>query len=186
MRSLEFRREAVLRGEQLVLYGKLPQPGQPLYETFALPPARHAARALTDAELRRGLVIVSTLPNIERHACLAQIVELDERAAHRLAGARVVHVSSDAARHWHEVDRFHPNVRAAAYSLEGADEPSRVGFKWGFGVGVVDHQRIAHGLFALSDGVFVAAYVPYDQMQTVPVGPFLDEVEAAMAGVPCR
>ncbi|HZS35906.1 MAG TPA: hypothetical protein VFF06_03720 [Polyangia bacterium] len=176
MGDLAFLRAAILRGEELALFGRLPSRGQPLYETFALPPARHADAALTERDFSTRLVLVSTLPNIERHACLGQIVGLDEHAAHRLPGARVVHVSADDARHWREVDRYHPSVRASAYSLRGADEQSRTSFKWAFGVGVVGHERIAHGLFALADGAFLAAHVPYDQMEAPSVERFLDEV----------
>ncbi len=84
-----------------------------------------------------------------------------------------------------EVDRYHPDVRAEAYSLEGADEMSSTGFKWGFGVGVVGHQRIAHGLFALCDGVFLVSEVPTDQMQAPSVRRFLSDVEKALRE-PCR
>ena len=174
--SVEGFRAAILRGEVLSLFGRLPAPGERLLEAFTLPAARHARAPLTERDLSTGLVLLSTLPNIERHACVAQILHLDELAPRLLPQARVVHVSSDGAHHWCEVDRFHPTVRAASYTLAGADDPSSAGFKWAFGVGVIGHDRIAHGLFALEDGVFVAAQVPYDQMEAPPVAAFLQEV----------
>jgi hypothetical protein len=180
----ELLRPAVLRDERLALFGRLPAPGERLLEVFSLPPARHAQAALTERDLATGLVIVSTLPNIERHACLAQIVDLDEHTAQQRPAPRVLHVSSDDARHWREVDRYHPTVRAESYSLQGADEASRTSFKWAFGVGVLGHPRIAHGLFALRDGVFLVAHVPYDQMHTPPVDHFLAEVATALEVAP--
>jgi hypothetical protein len=41
---------------------------------------------------------------------------------------------------------------------------------------VLDHERIAHGLLALFDGVFLAAEVPYDQMQPPSVATLLHGV----------
>jgi hypothetical protein len=174
---MQILRHADLGGSPILLLGRLPQPGMPLVDVFSLPPARRTTAPLTDHELRRGLVIVSTLPNIQRHACIAQIVQLEEECAHRFPDARIVHVSLDAARHWAEVDRFHPCIAAASYTLDGASESSRVSFTWAFGVGVLGHQRIAHGLFALSDGVFVAAQLPFEQMRAPDVGSFIRLLE---------
>lgn len=50
-----------------------------------------------------------------------------------------------------------------------------------FGIGVEGHQRIAHGLFGLRDGVFLAADIPDDQMKPADVRGFLTRV-AALAG----
>ncbi|OQW30900.1 MAG: hypothetical protein A4E19_09145 [Nitrospira sp. SG-bin1] len=116
--------------------------------------------------------MVSTLPNIEKHACLAQIVDLEERGRERLPEWKIVHVSADHEDHWREVDRFHPNVQAAGYSLCCADQASREAF----GVGVEDHHRIAHGLFALRDGVFLKVEIPSDQMRPASIRGFLERL----------
>lgn len=121
--------------------------------------------------------MVSTLPNIEKHACLAQIVELEERSHGAIPHHRIVHVSADHEAHWREVDRFHPNIQAAGYSLCCADPASREAVE-AFGVGVEGHHRIAHGLFALLDGVFLAAEIPADQMKPAEVRDFLHRVAA--------
>jgi hypothetical protein len=173
-------RHADLGGRPVLLLGHLPQPGMPLLDVFQLAPARRAQVPLTDAELRRGLVVVSTLPNIQRHACVAQIVELEEVCAHRFPQVRIVHVSQDEAIHWAEVDRFHPGITAESYTLHGASESSRVSFTWAFGVGVLGHSRIAHGLFALRNGVFIAAEVPFDQMHAPDVARFLGALDSAL------
>jgi peroxiredoxin len=163
-------------GEQRVaLLGRLPQPGDVLTAEFSIPEARRASLPLLAADLRQGLVIVSTLPNIQKHACLAQIVELEERSVHLLPSARVVHISADHADHWGEVDAFHPDVQAPGYSLCCADSTSRETFIVAFGIGVAGHHRIAHGLFALHDGRFLSIEVPENQMHAPEVERFLKE-----------
>jgi hypothetical protein len=169
-------RLADLGGTPIRLLGHLPRTGEWLHADFALPAARNAIAPLTPSELCRGLVIVSTLPNIRRHACISQIVQLDDETPHILPGARVFHVSADEAEHWREVDRFHPGVGAPGYSLHAATRASRVAFTHAFGVAVEGHARIAHGCFALRDGVILAAEVPYDQMHSMDVVPFLHAV----------
>jgi hypothetical protein len=107
---------------------------------------------------------------------MAQIVELEERSHDRVSGLRIVHVSADHAEHWEEVDRIHPNVRSAGYSLCCADQSSREAFVLAFGVGVENHHRIAHGLFALRDGVFLHVEIPHDQMRPAVVKEFLERL----------
>ena len=106
-------RHADLDGRPILLLGHLPHPGRALVDVFTLPAARRATAPLTEADLRRGTVVVSTLPNIQRHACIAQIVELEQACARRHASLRIVHVSGDEAIHWREVDRFHGGVTAS-------------------------------------------------------------------------
>jgi hypothetical protein len=167
-------RRAVLRNRTLVLPGPLPRPGDPLADVqFSIPPARHAQTPLTPEALRLGTVVVSTLPNIGRHACAAQILGLEERCLERLDEFRLVHVSADEPRFWLEVDHFHPVLRADGFSLHGADDASREAFGRAFGVAVQGERRIAHGLFGLHDGVFLAADVPYDQMAVPDVDGFV-------------
>lgn len=166
------RRQAKLGGETIWLNGALPQPGEFLNASFSIPAARLAQAPLMAADLQEGLIIVSTLPNIQKHACIAQIVDLEEQSHEMLPSLRLVHVSADHETHWREVDRFHPNVQAAGYSLCCADAISRESFVKAFGIGVAGHHRIAHGLFALQDGVFLAADVPTDQMRPAEVRVF--------------
>ena len=169
-------RSADLGDHLIYLQGRVPSRGERLTAEFVIPAARLADKPLTAAELRQGLVVVSTLPNVQKHACLAQIVELEERRDERLPNVRIVHVSADHAEHWEEVDRFHPNVRSAGYSLCCADQSSREAFVLAFGVGVENHHRIAHGLFALRDGVFLHVEIPDDQMRPAEVRGFLRQL----------
>lgn len=169
-------RPAQLGDSTIYLQGRVPSRGEQLAAEFVIPAARLADKPLTADELRSGLVVVSTLPNIEKHACLAQIVDLEERGCEQLPGFRIVHVSADHEDHWREVDRFHPNIRAAGYSLCCADPGSREAFVLAFGIGVEDHHRIAHGLFALRDGMFLEVEIPHDQMRPVEVRGFLERL----------
>lgn len=169
-------RQAQLGDKAIYLRGRVPSRGERLTAEFSIPAARLADKPLTANELRRGLVVVSTLPNIQKHACLAQIVELEERGHEQLPTVRMLHVSADHAEHWGEVDRFHPNIRSAGYSLCCADPASREAFILAFGVGVKDHHRIAHGLLALQDGVFLEVEIPQDQMQPAAVRGFVERL----------
>lgn len=169
-------RQAQLGDSTIQLWGRLPVKGDRLTADFVVPAARLADKPLAAEDLRRGLVVVSTLPNIQKHACLAQIVELEERGHERLPDLRIVHVSADHEEHWREVDRFHPNIQSAGYSLCCAESASREAFVQTFGVGVEDHHRIAHGLFALRDGIFLAIEIPRDQMRPAEVREFLERL----------
>jgi len=171
-------RVAMMGDTPLVLPGGVPRPGDLLPDRrFAVPAARNATAPLTPASLCRGLVLVSTLPNIHRHACAAQILDFEEQAMRRLTGFRMVHVSADEPASWSEVDHFHPLLAAEGFSLFEASEESRRGFSLAFGVAVEGHGRIAHGLFALVDGMFLAVDVPYQQRAVPDVRGFLARVE---------
>lgn len=169
-------RTAQLGSDQIYLLGHVPCRGERLTAEFTIPAARLADTPLRADELRHGLVLVSTLPNIQKHACMAQIVALEEHGSEELLEWTVVHVSADHEDHWREVDRFHPNVRAAGDSLCCADPASREAFVSAFGVGVEDHHRIAHGLFALRDGIFLEVEIPHDQMRPAEVKGFLQRL----------
>ena len=176
------RRQAQLGTQTIQLTGFVPRPGERLRAKFTIPAARRADRPLTTEDLCRGLILVSTLPNIHKHACLSQIVDLEERSRALSEPLRIVHVSADHESYWQEVDQFHPNIQAAGYSLYSADPASRGAFVTAFGVGVEGHPRIAHGLFLLREGMFLKSEVPTDQMQSVEVTQFLrDSARCLMA-----
>lgn len=181
-------RSARLGEERISLLGRMPRPGDRLVADFVIPPARLAQVPLTASCLRQGLVVVSTLPNIQKQACIAQIVDLEEQVHEQRPALRIMHVSADPAEYWHEVDQFHPSIRAAGYSLDRADPISREAFVQAFGVGVASQRRIAHGLFGLQEGVFLAAEVPDDQMRPVGVQDFLtvfmQRIGASPSGTP--
>ena len=173
-------RVAELAGRRIVLPGPGPRPGERLAAHFTIPPARHSSVPLGADDLRRGFVVVSTLPNIQKHACIAQIVDLEERAPCLLHVPRIFHVSADGAEHWAEMDLFHAAVEAPGYSLAEADDTSREAFALAFGVAVEGERRIAHGLFALWQGEFLAVEIPGDQMSAPAVLDFLERVHALL------
>jgi peroxiredoxin len=163
-----------LAEKEIELVGECPQVGDRISPNhFSIPPARCAIRSLQPKDLLEGLVFVSTLPNISKHACAAQILGLEEEVRHREPDARLVHISADAPKFWVEVDLIHPNLTAEGYSLFGADDDSSDAFKKAFGVGVVGSTRIAHGLFSMKDGVVLAAEIPYQQMGVPSIGRFM-------------
>jgi len=165
---------AVRLGDELLLRAHpAPRPGDLLEAEFSIPAARIATAPLTPRDLLGRLVVVSTLPNIQKHACAAQIIDIEEHAPVVLPAPHIVHVSADEAHHWGEVDVFHGSVRAPGYSLCCAESASREAFARAFGVAVLGQRRVTHGLFALSGGVFVAVEIPFDQMQPPDVGAFL-------------
>jgi hypothetical protein len=124
--------------------------------------------------------VVSTLPNIRSHACADQILGLEEALSRMARPPRLFHVSADAAVHWHEVDHYHAKLKAPGFTLEGCDPRSRSNFKDAFGVGVMGHRRIAHGLFALNRGVFVDAEIPVDQLRPPEIQDFMRRLRSSM------
>jgi len=153
-------------GDTLIeLEGSAPVLGSPLRGEFALAPARHARSPLLASDLRAGWIVLSTLPNIEKHACIVQILDLEEALVKMEPRPRLVHVSADEADHWHEVDHIHPDLTAPGYTLASTSPRDRAAFTAAFGVGVRGKRRIAHGLFDLRDGTFENAEIPYDQME---------------------
>ncbi|NOU27517.1 MAG: hypothetical protein HOO96_06370 [Polyangiaceae bacterium] len=165
-------RMARIGNERVELYGSPPSPGDRVTAHFEVAPARNSSTPLTPAHLRSGLVLMTTLPNIHKHACTAQIIGLEALARDELPHARLLHVSSDAVEHWAEVDELHGSVTAEGYSLDGAVGGDS--FRDQFGVGVRGSRRIARGLFALLDGVVLAADVPENQGRTPSIRRFIE------------
>jgi len=82
-------REAILRDDTIRLFGPEPRPGDRLsLRAFSIPAARNTTLPLTPGSLATGLVLLSTLPNIERHSCATQIAGVDRALRTRLHGAR--------------------------------------------------------------------------------------------------
>lgn len=177
-------RTALLGEERIELLGNAPRPGDALAGEFTIPAARFAEADLTSGHLQRGWVVLSTLPNIRRHACASQILDLEEGILLFPHPPRLYHVSGDEAVHWKEVDHFHPDLKAPGFTLHGASDASRLGFTRAFGVGVRGRHRIAHGLFALRDGEFFDVEIPDDQMQPPPVEAFLHRLAHTMGQTP--
>jgi len=164
------------------LVAAAPRPGDALTAEFVLAAGRNTLTPLTTARLRDGEVVVSTLPNISRHACAVQILDLEERLHHRLRGLCLIHVSADPVASWAEVDVYHRDLTAEGYSLDGATAEHAAAFASAFGVAVRGHRRIAHGLFALRDGHFVVVEIPVQQLGVPDIAGFVESTATALRG----
>jgi hypothetical protein len=163
------------------LVGEPPAPGVCLRDDFEIPAARAAQPYLDRATLCDGLVFLSTLPDIRKHACVAQVLGLERHVRACLPAARIHHVASDAPEWWTEVDEYHPDTTAGGYCLALAEPASAEVFRTVFGVGVVGSHRVAHGLFAMLHGVILASDVPAQQFGTPEVDRFVARVESVLA-----
>jgi len=161
------------------LYGRVLAAGDRVDADFVIPPARRSCGPLTGDRIRRGLIVMTTLPNIHKNACSAQIVRTEALARAHLPEAEVMHVASDGCENWCELDHFHGEVRAAGYSLDGCADADV--FRVAFGVGVRGSARIARGLFALHRGVVLAADVPENQGRTPDVERFIERVRSLLS-----
>jgi len=172
-------RRAYVGTRTVELYGRALAAGDRVDVDFTIPPARASFVPLTGERLGRGLVLMTTLPNIHKHACAAQIVQTEALARRVLPEAEVLHVASDRPEYWQEVDHLHGDVRAAGYSLKTSADGDV--FRAAFGVGVRGSDRIARGLFALYRGVVLAADVPEDQARTPDVARFVERTRSLLA-----
>jgi Zn ribbon nucleic-acid-binding protein len=174
-------RPVALGDRTIHLTGAIPAPGSELSQDFEIPAGRGTTAPLRRDVLFGALCFVSTLPNIQKHACIAQIAHLHEHCKVEFPAVAVHHVSADSVSHWRELDIYHPEVTACGYSLAEADPLDAQAFKQAFGVGVNESHRIAHGLFALENGRFLASEVPDNQLRSANVDAFLSRLRAALA-----
>jgi hypothetical protein len=173
-------RPVALGQRTIHLTGAPPAFGSALVADFEIPAARGSA-PLRRETLSGALCFVSTLPNIQKNACVAQIVHLHRHCRTEFPEVAVHHVSADPLEHWRELDTYHADVRAHGYSLAEASPLHARAFERAFGVGVIESHRVAHGLFALSHGRFLASEIPSDQLETADVDRFLATLRVALA-----
>ncbi|MCZ8154664.1 MAG: hypothetical protein O9264_00985 [Leptospira sp.] len=167
----------VLLGDQPIeVYGNKPKTGNPLVGRFVLPPAYNTKRALRDIDLTKGIVILSTLPNIKSNACTTQVLDLENEIKKRKLNAKLYHVACDCPDHWEEVRQLHPFLKAKGFTLEKANPADVETFKKSLGVGVAGSKRIVHGLFAFQDGKLLKAYIPRQQYGSPNIKKFLNSI----------
>lgn len=171
-------RRARVGAHVVELYGRELAAGDRLIGDFVIPPARGTREPLTAQRMRNGLVLMTTLPNIHKHACAAQIVQTELLARTSFPGAMLVHVASDEPAYWTEIDRFHGDIQAPGYSLQLSSDADV--FRSMFGVGVRGSSRIARGLFSFYRGVVLAADVPVNQMRTPDVKRFVERTRSLL------
>lgn len=181
----EVLRKVLLGDRPIYLLGEKPKEGKWIHcnketneeELYFAKPARKANKDLTLKDLSKGLVIVSTLPNIRSHACSIQIMDLEMEVQKHLPHAKIIHVASDPASGWEEVEKIHPFLNAPGYTLHGVDSKSVLLFKKMFGVGVQGSHRIAHGLFAILEGKVLVSYIPRQQYGSPNIHRFIQKVK---------
>ncbi len=159
-------------------YGKKPKPGDELPGKFVIPPAYNTKKVLKKDDITKGLVILSTLPNIRSNECSTQVLDLERCVTEQKLNAKIFHVACDCPEHWEEVRHLHPFLKAKGYTLELADQTHTESFKQALGVGVRGSKRIVHGLFAFLDGKLLSAYIPRQQYGSPNVKRFLKSLGA--------
>lgn len=168
-------RTVKLGSEVCYLEGKEPSVGSILDCTFLIPEVTGTS-AIADINLKKDLIIISTLPNVAKDHCIQQIVELETLAKKLLPGSvKIYHVSSDSRLDWKTAQSKIP-FSIKAYTLYDAVQISRFEFKEAFGVGVVGSERLAHGLFALFRGQFIAVQIPNEQLGVPNIPLFINQI----------
>jgi hypothetical protein len=162
--------------ETYLLENEAPKIESYLERKFFIPEAIGNS-AVADVNMKKGLIIVSTLPNIQKEHCIQQVVELQTITYKLLpSSTKIFHFSSDTRLDWKAAEKHLAGLHIKAYTLYDAVHRSVVEFKAAFGVGVQGTPRIAHGLFALINGKFVNIQIPDDQLGIPNVPLFLKNV----------
>lgn len=172
------KRKVYLGDYSILLEGEKPQYGQRVANNIIAKPARKAKSSLGSLSLSKGLVIVSTLPNIRSFACSQQVLDLELEAKKKFPNCSIFHIASDPKSGWKEIDKLHPFLESPGFTLDGLSKGQLDAFKSCFGVGVENEKRIAHGLFALLNGKFIVSYIPRQQFGIPNIKLFLNKINA--------
>ncbi|TGL48907.1 hypothetical protein EHQ59_15695 [Leptospira kemamanensis] len=159
------------------LYGKKPKFGEPFRGKFQFTPALNTRSRFPNLQNTKGLVFVSTLPNVKSFACSTQVLELEEEIKARKLQAKIIHLASCGQNSWMEIKKLHSHLKAKGYSLGKRNSMEVQTMKQILGVGVINSNRLAHGLFVLLDGKFIASYIPKQQYGVPNIKRFLNKIE---------
>lgn len=159
------------------LTGKRPKLGDRILGKFRFKPALNTNTKFPNLEQIKGLVLVSTLPNVKSFACSTQVLDLEEEIKKRKLPAKIFHFASCGKESWFEIKKLHPNLKAKGYSLQNCNVEDVLEFKNCLGVGVSHSHRLAHGLFALYNGRIIASYIPKQQYGVPNIKRFLNRIE---------
>jgi peroxiredoxin len=165
-----------LGDKPIELYGTRIKKGDSIAGNFRLPAAYNTKAPFHTKLVRKGLVILSTLPNIKSNACTTQVLDLEKEINLRKLDAKIYHVACDCPEHWEEVRVLHPFLKAKGFTLQLASEDDSEEFKQSLGVGVLGSKRIVHGLFAFLDGKLISSYIPRQQYGVPNIKRFLDGI----------
>lgn len=159
------------------LTGKRPKLGDRIPGKFDFKPALNTSNKFPNLNQVKGLVFVSTLPNVKSFACSTQVLDLEEEIKKRKLPAKIFHFASCGKDSWFEIKKLHPNIKAKGYSLQNCNTEEVSEFKNSLGVGVSHSHRLAHGLFAFYDGRIIASYIPKQQYGVPNIKRFLNRIE---------
>lgn len=163
------------------LTGRRPKLGDPIEGKFGFKPALNTKSKFPDLKNIKGLVFLSTLPNVKSFACSTQVLDLEEEISKRNIRAKIFHLASCGINSWTEIKKLHPQLKANGYSLQNCDNDEVTTFKQKLGVGVTNSHRLAHGLFVLKNGKFIASYIPKQQYGVPNIKRFLNRLEKGLS-----
>lgn len=159
------------------LTGKRPKIGFQWKHKFQFSPALNTKSKFPNLKNEKGLIFISTLPNVRSFACSAQVLELEEELKKRKIPAKIIHIASDGKDAWSEIKKLHPKLKAHGYSLKNGNTGDVNKLKEILGIGVVSSHRLAHGLFAIQDGILISSLIPKQQYGVPNIKKFLNKLK---------
>ena len=162
------------------LIGKRPKTGEPIDGKFGFRPVLNTKANFPCLGNAKGIVFLSTLPNVRSFACSTQVLDLEEEVIIRKIPAKIFHLASCGKESWSEIKKLHPQLKAHGYSLQNCNTNDVNRFKHKLGVGVSNSNRLAHGLFVLKNGKFIASYIPKQQYGVPNIKRFLNRLERSL------
>ncbi|TGL67360.1 hypothetical protein [Leptospira levettii] len=162
------------------LIGKRPRLGKPIEGKYRFTPVLNAKNKFPNLQKSKGIIFLSTLPNVKSFACSAQVLDLEVEITKRKIPAKIFHLASCGNDSWAEIKKLHPQLKARGYSLKNCSQIEVENFKQKLGVGVKNSHRLAHGLFALKDGKIIASYIPKQQYGVPNIKNFLNRLERGL------
>ncbi|TGL09271.1 hypothetical protein [Leptospira levettii] len=162
------------------LIGKRPRLGKPIEGKYRFTPVLNAKNKFPNLQKSKGIIFLSTLPNVKSFACSAQVLDLEVEITKRKIPAKIFHLASCGKDSWSEIKKLHPQLKARGYSLQNCSQNEVNTFKQILGVGVKNSHRLAHGLFALKNGKIIASYIPKQQYGVPNIKHFLNRLERGL------
>ncbi|TGK87123.1 hypothetical protein EHQ24_05900 [Leptospira noumeaensis] len=166
-----------LGDEPVELTGKRPKNGFKWKEDFQFAPVLNTNSKFPNLRIRKGIFLISTLPNVKSFACSTQVLELEEEIIKRKISAKIIHLASDGITSWEEIKKLHPHLKAHGYSLKNCNEKEINTLKTMLGIGVIGSHRLAHGLFAIQDGILISSLIPKQQYGVPDIKKFLNQLQ---------
>lgn len=167
----------MLGDHPIFLEGRRPKPGLRLPNRFYANPARNAKKKLSIKEIQKGLVILSTLPNVRSNACSQQVLDLELALKGWEPKPKLFHISVDPATDWVEIDELHPFLDSQGFTLSSVPKEISEEFSRKLGIKVKGNRRLAHGLFAFLDGELILSYIPRQQYGIPNIKGFLKKLK---------